>query len=462
MPRFDFWSCMSEKIIRDPIHDVIGFRTERPVEGLLFRLLNAAEFQRLRRIRQLGMASLAYPGADHSRYSHSLGVMETARKMLDQLGRAFTLDEGPRDVCLVASLLHDLGHGPFSHVFERVAGIDHETHTRQIVDDPASEVHQLLAEHDRALPGMVSAMLAPDRDDRTFYDDVLSSQLDADRLDYLLRDNLMSGSGYGDYDLGWLLHALTIGGPSRRLAVTWKGVSAVEAYLQSRYHMYRNVYFHKVVRSAEGMVKLALQRARRLAVQDRLAWPPREHVVAKALLGQRLANEEFTDLDDVSMLHCFKIWTACDDAPLADLCRGLLFRKLFKVIDLTAFDEPAARKALDRRNTPSPPPAEIRLTTRFMMNPRTRPMNRMSREARGRRGNSGDRFQRRDHNVRLSLSTSAGPAPPVDVPPALRRVGIQGSRDEGRWIDAIQRKSFFNLCLAAGHARRTTRASSQL
>ena len=91
----------------------------------------------------------------------------------------------------------------------------------------------------------------------------------------------MTGSRYGDYDLGWLLHALTIDGPTPRLGVTWKGVSAVEAYLQSRYHMYRNVYFHKVVRSAEGMVKLALQRARRLAVQDRLTWPPREHLVSK-------------------------------------------------------------------------------------------------------------------------------------------------------------------------------------
>ncbi len=337
---------MTEKIIRDPVHDVIAFQTDRPIEGLLFRLLNAAEFQRLRRIRQLGMASLAYPGADHSRYSHSLGVMETARKMLEQLGRAFALDEGPRDVCLIAALLHDLGHGPFSHIFERVAGIDHESHTRQIIDDPASDVHQLLAEHDRALPGLVSGMFSPDRADRTFFDDILSSQLDADRLDYLLRDNLMTGSGYGDYDLGWLLHALTIGGPSRRLAVTWKGVSAVEAYLQSRYHMYRNVYFHKVVRSAEGMVKLALQRARRLAVQDRLSWPPREHVVAKALLGQRLATEEFTELDDISMLHSFKIWTGCDDPPLAALCRGLLFRQLFKVIDLSALDEPAARQAV--------------------------------------------------------------------------------------------------------------------
>ena len=102
---------------------------------------------------------------------------------------------------------------------------------------------------------------------------MLASQLDADRFDYLLRDNLMTGSRYGDYDLEWLLHALTIDESTGRLAVTWKGISAVEAYLQSRYHMYRNVYFHKVVRSAEGMVKLALQRAKRLAVQGRLEWP---------------------------------------------------------------------------------------------------------------------------------------------------------------------------------------------
>src|SRR5213595_83915 len=98
---------MSEKIIRDPVHDVIAFRTERPADALLFRLINAAEFQRLRRIRQLGMASLAYPGADHSRYSHSLGVMETARKILAQLRGEFAVDAEGESVCVVAALLHD-------------------------------------------------------------------------------------------------------------------------------------------------------------------------------------------------------------------------------------------------------------------------------------------------------------------------------------------------------------------
>jgi HD superfamily phosphohydrolase len=340
---------MPEKIIRDPVHDVIAFRTESPVDALLFRLLNAAEFQRLRRIRQLGMASLAYPGADHSRYSHSLGVMETARKIIAQLRRNFTIGEEDETVVLAASLLHDLGHGPFSHVFERVTGVHHELLTQRVLLDPDSDVHRILFQHENVLPERIVDFLRC-KPKRTYFCDILSSQLDADRLDYLLRDNLMTGSGYGDYDLGWLLHAFTVDTASDRLAVTFKGVSAVEAYLQSRYHMYRNVYFHKVVRSAEGMVKLALQRARRLAVQGRLKWPHRESIIDKALTGQRMTMDEFRELDDVSVTHCFKEW--CDpaygDAVLSTLCRGLLFRGLYKTIDLSHLPADEAKAAAAR------------------------------------------------------------------------------------------------------------------
>jgi HD superfamily phosphohydrolase len=324
---------MAQKIIRDPVHDVVAFEIDRPLDALLFRLLNAAEFQRLRRILQLGMAHLAYPGATHSRYSHSLGVMQTARQILSHLERAVAVSEEDRTVCLVSALLHDLGHGPFSHVFERVSGISHERLTQRLIQDPDSDVHRILWQYDRVLPEKVVTFLRGER--RTYCNDIIASQLDADRFDYLLRDNLMTGSRYGAYDLEWLLHSLTVDGASDRLAVTWKGVSAVEDYLHSRYNMYRNVYFHKVVRSAEGMVKLALQRAKRLAVQDRLEWPPRENGVYKALLGQRLSMAEFTDLDDVSVNHCFKLWTRSSDEVLARLCRGLLFRGLFKTIELS-------------------------------------------------------------------------------------------------------------------------------
>src|SRR5262249_5596351 len=152
--------------------------------------------------------------------------------------------------------------------------------------DETSEVNEILSEHDPSLPQRIVNLLT--HQPRTYLCDILSSQLDADRLDYLLRDNLMTGSQYGNYDLGWLLHAFTIDEKSDRLAVTWKGVSAVEAYLQSRYHMYHNVYFHKVVRAGEGMLKLALQRAKRLAVEGRLTWPKEDNPIYKSLLGQQL------------------------------------------------------------------------------------------------------------------------------------------------------------------------------
>jgi HD superfamily phosphohydrolase len=259
--------------------------------------------------------------------------METARRILNQLRQSHYISDEDTTVCLTAALLHDLGHGPFSHVFERVSEVDHEALTRRVILNPDSQVNQVLIRHDSGLPQRIVQMLnhepAP-----TYLSDILSGQLDADRLDYLLRDNLMTGSQYGNYDMTWLLHALTIDEKSNRLAVTIKGISAVEAYLQSRYHMYRNVYFHKVVRSAEGMLKLALQRAKRLAVQGRLTWPKEENPVYKALLGQQLDIHEFTELDDVSVLHCFKLWVDADEPVLASLCRGLLYRGLFKTIDL--------------------------------------------------------------------------------------------------------------------------------
>jgi HD superfamily phosphohydrolase len=342
---------MSEKIIRDPVHDVIAFRLDRPVDSLLFELLNCTEFQRLRRIRQLGMASLAYPGADHSRYSHSLGVMETARKILDQLAQSMAIDPEGRTICVVAALLHDLGHGPFSHVFERVSGVHHEDLTRRVILDDQSEVHRVLRDHDGAMPQRIVDFLEC-RPRRTFFCDIISSQLDADRFDYLLRDNLMTGSRYGGFDLEWVLHALTVDPACDRLAVHTKGVSAVETYLQARFNMYRHVYFHKVVRSAEGMVKLALQRAKRLAVQRRLEWPRPTDPAYKALLGQRMPAAEFNDLDDVSILHCFKLWSHGPDVVLASLCRGLLSRRVFKTIDLSRFGDPkdarSAQTAVER------------------------------------------------------------------------------------------------------------------
>jgi hypothetical protein len=167
---------VSEKIIRDPVHDVIAFRTDDALEAMLFRLLSAPEFQRLRRIRQLGMATLAYPGAEHSRYSHSLGVMETARQMLDHLALSHKIDAEQRVLCLTAALLHDLGHGPFSHVFERVSGVQHELLTQHLILDPDSQVHRILAGHDMALPEKIADCIRCGGR-RTFIHDILCSPM---------------------------------------------------------------------------------------------------------------------------------------------------------------------------------------------------------------------------------------------------------------------------------------------
>src|SRR4029079_15091457 len=180
------------------------------------------------------------------------------------------------------------------------SGIHHEQITRRVILDPESGVHQVLSAHDKKLPEMIVAFLEC-RPKRTFFCDIITSQLDADRFDYLLRDNLMTGARYGFYDLQWVLHALTIEPSCDRLAVDIKGISAVETYLQARFNMYRHVYFHKVVRSAEGMLKLALQRAKRLAVQGRLDWPRREDGPYKGLLGQEMSMGEFNELDDISI-----------------------------------------------------------------------------------------------------------------------------------------------------------------
>ncbi len=330
---------MSVKIIRDPVHDVIAFDMDQAGDALLFNLLATQPMQRLRRIRQLGLASLAYPGADHSRYGHALGVMQTARRMMEHLSHHTALSQEDRLACACAALLHDLGHGPFSHLFERISQLSHEEQTQRLILDPDGQVYQTLSAYDAGLPQKVAGLLHGGTKP-TLWSDILCSQLDADRFDYLLRDNLMTGSRYGGFDLTWLLHALSVDPQQVRLVVARKGVSAVETYLQARYHMYHNVYFHKVVRSAEGMVRLTLQRARLLATQQRLQ---ADEPVLQALLGRRLPTDVFLELDDVSLLYCFKRWRNSEDAILSHLCRGLLDRNIYKTVDLSALSPQEAQ-----------------------------------------------------------------------------------------------------------------------
>jgi HD superfamily phosphohydrolase len=340
---------LASKYLRDPVHGSIGFDKDR--EKLVIDLINTREFQRLRRIRQLGALFLTFHGAEHTRFTHSLGVAYMARRIFDALlaagqvqqkGRAL---ERTRLVAIVAALLHDLGHGPFSHLYEKVFNDRrHEEWTGLIIRQARGEVGRLLR---RA--GLVEEVLGVyGRTYRpAFVSDIVSSQLDADRLDYLLRDSFMTGVAYGKYDLEWILTNLRLarrGGRDAelRLAINGlKGYHAAEQFVIGRYLMYQQVYYHKTSRSAEQMIRTALQRlVDAHGETGRLPDPCPASIRRLIETRGNLPVEDYLRLDDWLFLSAFQEWALAPqgkvDPILRDLCDRITRRHLFKTVRLTA------------------------------------------------------------------------------------------------------------------------------
>jgi uncharacterized protein len=332
-------ALMKDRVFRDPVHGLIEFRgADRP----LAEVLETRVFQRLRRIKQMGFAWLVYPGAEHSRFGHALGAFHVARRVVEALEVA---PEVGRDVKL-AALLHDIGHGPFSHAWEHVfAGDDHEAWGAAMVTGDA-ELCEALRALDPALPETL----------RSFWDKryrpgfarkLVSSQLDVDRLDYLLRDGHYSGAGYATFDLDWILHALRIEAihdsedPTDLVVDYRRGMYAVEQYLFARSYMYAQVYHHKTVRAAEWMFIKVMQRFGELCRAG--AAPPGLDVAARIATGAQPSVADYLWLDDLTVLTAIDGWAglgpggeaaAADDPLLRDLATRLVRRRLFKTIDL--------------------------------------------------------------------------------------------------------------------------------
>ncbi len=325
-----------EKLLRDPVHDLIALDQNNPEDRVLLALADAPELQRLRRVRQMGLASLAYQGAEHSRFSHSLGVMWIATRILDRLGRERRLSTRQRLVTRCAAMLHDTGHGPLSHVFELFLGTHHEDWTHRIIRDPGSGVNRILREAgDRRLPREVSDTIAG-RSRPAFLSQIISSQLDADRFDYLLRDSLMTGVKYGVFDLERILHILRIDATGQRIVIAGNGVMPVEKYLQARYGMYLQVYLHKTVRAAEALLGKTLLRAADLARKGTLPGIAPDEPIARLLRdGERVSMEDYLLCDDDSVYSCLKRWRGGADPVLADLSGRILDRRLFKTLDVS-------------------------------------------------------------------------------------------------------------------------------
>ena len=340
------------KFIRDPVHDLVRF-DDNPMDQLLLTLINTKEFQRLRRIQQLGFSHLVFPGATHTRFAHSIGVMWNAKRVLERIRRidASLITDEHYEVVLVGALLHDLGHGPFSHAFEKVTKTLHERRTVEILLDKDTEVHHAIAAFDKTLPVRTASLFKEGIDliddeqldsyeCESFLSDIVSSQLDADRWDYLIRDSHACGIGYGEFDTQWLIDHLEVDTDRGRLFLTRKAHHAVEQYIFARYHMYQTVYFHKATRAAEVMLRLLFHRYKELLdesdseVKRMGVVPDAPSPFMKALAGEH-PLEVFLQLDDHSVTEFLKAASKANDKTLVYLADGLLNRRLYKCVDAT-------------------------------------------------------------------------------------------------------------------------------
>ncbi|PID05314.1 MULTISPECIES: HD domain-containing protein [unclassified Sporosarcina] len=309
-----------EKVFKDPVHRYIHVR-----DRVIWDLVNTREFQRLRRIRQLGTTYLVFHGAEHSRFQHSLGVYEIVRRILDDgfSGRE-EWDEEQRLVALCAALLHDLGHGPFSHAFEKVFNLDHEQFTQQILLEQ-TEVHEVLRRVSPDFPQKVADVI-----DKTYPDklvvSLISSQIDADRMDYLQRDAYYTGVSYGHFDMERILRVMR---PTEdQVVIKQSGMHAVEDYIMSRYQMYWQVYFHPVSRSAEVILIKILHRAKHLFETGYAFKQEPMHFIS--FFAQEFKLKEYIALDEGVLLTYFQLWMEEDDTILADLCDRFVNRRLFQ------------------------------------------------------------------------------------------------------------------------------------
>ena len=245
-----------EKVFKDPVHRYIHVR-----DKVIWDVIGTREFQRLRRIRQLGTTYIVFHGAEHSRFQHSLGVYEIVRRIIDDgfSGRTEWNDE-ERLLTLCAALLHDLGHGPFSHAFEKVFTLDHEKFTQAILTGD-TEVNEVLRRVSPDFPQQVADVIGKTYPDKLVVS-LISSQIDADRMDYLQRDAYYTGVSYGHFDMERILRVMRPA--EEQVVIKFSGMHAVEDYIMSRYQMYWQVYFHPVSRSAEVILMKILHRARHL------------------------------------------------------------------------------------------------------------------------------------------------------------------------------------------------------
>jgi len=319
-----------KKIINDPVFGFINIRSE-----LIFDLIEHPYFQRLRRIKQLGLSYLVYPGANHTRFEHALGAVHLMRSAIGILRlKGQEISDEEADAATIAILLHDIGHGPFSHALENtvVQGIPHEKISILLMEELNRQFHGKLE---------LAISIFKDQYSRHFLHQLVSSQLDMDRLDYLSRDSFFSGVSEGVISSERIIKMLHV--KNDELVVEYKGIYSVENFLIARRLMYWQVYLHKTVLSAEYLLINVLARAREIAQSgDELFATP----VLKAFLSNKVTLDDFVqnllvdgkpvldlfaNLDDNDIIASIKEWQNHQDKILSYLAGCIVNRRLFKI-----------------------------------------------------------------------------------------------------------------------------------
>ncbi|MFM7464627.1 MAG: HD domain-containing protein [Cyanobium sp.] len=323
------------RVYHDPLHGAISLDRAIAAEAMAIAIIDTPAFQRLRRIRQLGTAHLTFHGAESSRFTHSLGVLHLARRALHHLERSHPHLAEHRVVLYAAALLHDIGHGPFSHSGEEMFGISHEAWSARLIREDGDLRGPLEAAQKGSAEAVATLLEGGDTAEPAIKA-LVSSQLDCDRLDYLLRDSYSTGARYGQLDLDRLLAALILA-PDGSLAIHPRGLLAVEHYLVVRQLMYRSVYNHRLNVVCNWLLKRTIDLARQLGP---------EQVWADKTMACWLWNKEnltlrgFLANDDVRTTYHLSRWR--DEAPpqLRDPCTRLLDRQLLKAIDVRHLSTP--------------------------------------------------------------------------------------------------------------------------
>lgn len=316
---------MNEKVFRDPVHNYIT--VNHPV---IYDLINSKEFQRLRRVKQVSTTVFTFHGAEHSRFSHCLGVYEIARRVTEIFDAKFPeiWDSNENLLTMVAALLHDVGHGAYSHTFEKLFDTDHEAITQEIITSPDTEVNAILRGVSPDFPENVASVI-----NHTYHNkqvvQLISSQIDCDRMDYLLRDSYYSGARYGQFDLTRILRVIrpTADG----IVFEYNGMHAVEDYIVSRFQMYMQVYFHPASRAMEVLLQNLLKRAKYLYHIDSHFFKKTSPNLIPFLTNQA-SLADYLSLDDGVMNTYFQAWMAAEDDILADLASRFVNRKVFKSV----------------------------------------------------------------------------------------------------------------------------------